>query len=183
MDRDKKIDRIVRGWEARGFQPGLDSEEMRGIAAIALDAAEGPEEWVPGETIPAELNHVYDDRQIQWVRQVDGDGDATDEWTATLRHTELQDHVGTVYERPVEVADRTHGAQVDGQARAYLQVLAHTADVLDAATEALAKTGQTYRQKRGFTAGLCRTAEGQAEETAHASTIIKELLKEAERQS
>jgi hypothetical protein len=42
MERDKQIDRIVRGWEASGFKPGLDSEEMRAIAAIALDAADGP---------------------------------------------------------------------------------------------------------------------------------------------
>jgi hypothetical protein len=179
MERSKQIDRIVRGWEARGFKPGLDSEEMRGIAEIALEALSGPEEWEPGDTIPAPQHTVYDDRQIQWHRQFDTEHDS-DVWTATVLHTDFQNQVGTVFERPVETTDRTNGPHVDGQARAYLQVLAHTADVLDAATEALAKTGQTYRQKRGFTSGLCRTVEAQAEQTGHASTTIKELIKEAE---
>jgi hypothetical protein len=101
-------------------------------------------------------------------------------WIATVRHDEFQNLVGTVFERPVETTDRTHGPRADGQARAYLQVLAHTTDVLDSATDALAKTGRAYRDKRGFTSGLCRTAEVAAEQTGHASATIKELIKEAE---
>ena len=180
MDRDKKIDRIVRDWEARGFKPGgLDSEEMRGIAAIALDALEGPEEWASDEAIPNAQDAVYDDRQIEWHRQYESEHDG-DVWTATLYHTEFQNRVGTVYEHPVELTDRTHGARVDPKTQAYLQVLAHTAQVLDNATDALTKTGKTYREKRGFTSGLCRTVEAQAEQTGHAATTIKELLKEAD---
>lgn len=177
MDRDKKIDRIVRSWEARWFKTGLDNEEMRGIAAIALDAAEGPEEWGADEKITHDT--VYDDRQIQWTRQFDAERDC-EVWIAAVPHTDFQNQVGTVYERPVEPIDRALALGADSKALAYLQVLAHTADVLDAATDALTKTGKAYRDKRGFTAGLCRIAESQAELTSHASTTIKELVKEAE---
>lgn len=182
MDRDKKIDRIVRGWydtqTRTGLQFGLDRDTLAAMASLALDAADGPEEWEPGETIPTTQHTVYDNRWIQWERaSIESDGDA---WSATLTDADFQNQVGTVYERPAVQGDRTHGPRVDGKALAYLQVLAHAADVLDAATDALAKTGRTYRDKRGFTAGLCREVENQAELTGHASTTIKELIKEAE---
>jgi hypothetical protein len=105
MDRDKKIERIIRGWKARqewqGMYFGPDQDTLRQMAMIAATEVEGPEEWDLGETIPDTQMAVYDSRKVKWERGHHEESDV-EVWAAMLRVPELQGYVGTVYEAPVE---------------------------------------------------------------------------------
>jgi hypothetical protein len=110
MDRDKKIERIIRGWKARqewqGMYFGPDQDTLRQMAMIAATEVEGPEEWDVGETIPDTQMAVYDSRKVKWERGHHEESDV-EVWAAMLRVPELQGYVGTVYERPIEQATRS----------------------------------------------------------------------------
>jgi hypothetical protein len=121
MDRDKRVARIVRGWHARqewqGIGYGLDRDTLREMAMIAVTEEDGPEEWDLGETIPSGQRIVHDCRRVQWERGSHQEDDR-DVWVAILADHELQDYVGTVYERPIEQATRSRTTRRPEQAPA-----------------------------------------------------------------
>lgn len=102
VSADRKVQRVLASWAARGWAIGVDDGEQQELARIAVAAVDQLQTWDEPDNPPRGVDKVLDERALRWVRDVSPRGNAV--WICYVGEDELTDMVGPV----TEVTDQEH---------------------------------------------------------------------------